>query len=275
MVQSLEQYTAQANQAYNPAYSAINNQLSQLDSQLNTTNENINRQYEQQRQQLDTSRNQAAEAASLQAAGSGGSFGGAANIANRKYYENTFVPAVTQLQTNQSNALASARQASEDQRASLNSQLANLQAQANQQALSQYYSDLEAERAREAQLQAQREANAAQQAYYNAMAAAQQRSNQPLYTLQSNRNQYGGFDWIDNGTGRAVKVAQIANAAGGDFNSQLAALLQSAANQGDLYSQNVLDELSRGYKFAYNGGGNTGNAWYDTLGIRKIQDGRY
>ena len=164
MVQSLEQYIAEATNAYKPASEAIQNQLNSLSGQLNTANEQINRNYAQQQTQLENQRNQASEAASLQAAGSGGSFGGAANLANRKYYEQTFVPAQTQLQTNQANELASARQNYENQRTNLNSQLANLQSQANQQALAQYYADLEAERQRQAQLAAQRAAAAASQA---------------------------------------------------------------------------------------------------------------
>ena len=60
----------------------------------------------------------------MQAAGSGGSFGGAANLANRKYYEQNFIPAQTQLQTNQANELARARQSNEDERTNLNSQIA-------------------------------------------------------------------------------------------------------------------------------------------------------
>ena len=150
MVQSLEQYIAEATNAYKPASQAIQAQLDSLAGQLNTANEQINRNYAQQQTQLENQRNQAAESASLQAAGSGGSFGGAANLANRKYYEQSFVPAVTQLQTNQTNELAAARQANENQRTSLNSQLANLQAEANKQALAQYYADLEAERQRAA-----------------------------------------------------------------------------------------------------------------------------
>lgn len=168
MVQSLESYVAEATRAYQPSTTAIQNQLDALSGRLATTNEQINRNYAQQQAGLNRQRNMAAETASMQAAGSGGSFGGAANIANRRYYDQSFVPAVTQMRTNQTNELASARQANEDQRLNYESQLANLQAQANQQALAQYYADLEAERARElqrqqiaAQLQAQREANRA------------------------------------------------------------------------------------------------------------------
>lgn len=162
MVASLEEYVAQATQAYQPAQTAVQNQINALSGQLATTNEQINKNYAQQQAGLNRQRNAAAETASMQAAGSGGSFGGSANIANRKYYDQTFVPAVTQMRTNQSNELAAARQANEDRRTDLQSQLSNLQAQANQQALQQYWSAQEAEKQRAAQ----RAANAAQNAYY-------------------------------------------------------------------------------------------------------------
>lgn len=177
MTQSLEEYVAQATNAYQPSKTAIQSQIDALSGQLATANDQINRNYAQQQAGLNKQRNMAAESASMQAAGSGGSFGGAANIANRKYYDQAFVPAVTQLRTSQTNELAQARQANEDQRTSLNSQLANLQAQANQQALAQYYADQEAERNREAQLQAQREANAAQNAYYKYLMDAAKEAN--------------------------------------------------------------------------------------------------
>lgn len=178
MVASLEEYVAQATNAYQPAQTAIQNQIDALSGQLQTANDQINRNYAQQQAGLNRQRNMAAETASMQAAGSGGSFGGAANIANRKYYDQSFVPAVTQMNTNKSNDLANAQQNYENQKTSYGSQLANLQAQANQQALAQYYSDLNAEREREfqerqaaatraAQLQAQREANEAAMAQIN------------------------------------------------------------------------------------------------------------
>ena len=159
MTQSLEEYVSQATQAYQPAQTAIQSQIDALSGRLATTNEQINKNYAQQQAGLNRARNAAAESASLQAAGSGGSFGGSANLANRRYYDRTFVPAVTQLQTNQANDLASARQANEDERTNLNSQLANLQAQANQQALAQYWAEQEAEKNRQAQIAASRASN--------------------------------------------------------------------------------------------------------------------
>ena len=161
MVASLEEYVAQATQAYQPARQAVQTQLDSLAGKLETTNQQINKNYAQQQAGLDRQRNMAAESASMQAAGSGGSFGGAANIANRKYYNQSFIPAQTQLQTNQANELAAARQANDDLRTNLNTQLANIDAQANQSALEQYWAAVEAEKQREAQLRAARASAAA------------------------------------------------------------------------------------------------------------------
>lgn len=190
MVQSLEQYVAQATQAYAPSTTAVQNQIDALAGQLEATNAQINKNYARQQASLDRSRNQATETASMQAAGSGGSFGGAANLANRKYYEQSYVPAVVSLQGNQANALESAKQSSDQNRTSLQTQLASLQSQAYQQALSQYYSDLEAERQREYEAQqaelnrqaqiaaakASAAASSAASSYYNAAARSSSNS---------------------------------------------------------------------------------------------------
>ena len=216
MVQSLEQYVAQATQAYQPAVNALQAQLDSLDSRLANTNEQINRSYTQQQADLNRSRNMAAESASMQAAGSGGSFGGSANLANRRYYDKTFVPAVTQMKTNQANDLAAARQASDDTRNNINTQLANMQSQANQQALAQYYADLEAERNREIQ----RQQIAAQNAYNQYLMEA--------YKQQQAANQTKKWDFgngyalyqADNGTavytkdGNQISAGQFLNATG-------------------------------------------------------------
>ena len=200
MVQSLEEYVAQATKAYQPSTNAIQSQLDALEGRLATTNEQINRNYTQQQADLNRSRNMAAESASMQAAGSGGSFGGSANLANRRYYDKTFVPAVTQLKTNQANDLATARQNIEDTRNNLNTQRANIEAQANQQALAQYYADLEAERQREIQRQqiaAQQAAQNAQLQYMKEMAMMNQQNN-------SNSGSQGYKNW-DFGNGYSLQ----------------------------------------------------------------------
>ena len=148
MAATLEQYVAEATNAYKPSTSAIQSQLDSLSGRLDATNESINRDYAQQQANLNLASNQAAEAASMSAAGNGGSFGGAGNLARRKYYEQSFVPAVTQLQTNRANDLLAAREANENTRNTLNQQLANLQSQAANQGVQQYYADTEAEAGR-------------------------------------------------------------------------------------------------------------------------------
>lgn len=203
MAQSLEQYIAEATNAYAPAKTAIQTQLGALDSNYATGEEKINRNYAQQQSQLESQRNQAAEASSLAAAGSGGSFGGQGNIARRKYYEQSFVPAQTQLQTNQANELDALKQNIENQRTSLNSQLANLDATANQQALQQYWAAVEAEKEREAQLAAQRAAAAQQNAYYKYLMDAMNNQNQG----GGNTRKWdfgGGYSVYDGGNGEAV-----------------------------------------------------------------------
>lgn len=270
MVQSLEQYVAQATQAYQPTQTAIQNQINALSGQLESTNEQINRNYAQQQAGLNRQRNIAAETASMQAAGSGGSFGGAANIANRKYYDQSFVPAVTQLRANQTNELERARQDNENQRLNYESQLANVQTQGQQQALNQYYADRQLEQ----QLAAQRAATAAQNSYnqYLLEAMKQAQKQASPYSLESN-----GY-WVNNNTGSAVRVGTVAyeNAknSGQNFNAALRNLLNAAvANNNDDYSARVINELNNGARFTRNSGANyapTGNAVYDTLGIRRI-----
>ena len=203
----------------------------------------------------------------MQAAGSGGSFGGAANIANRKYYDQSFVPAQTQLQTNQATELAQARQNSENERVNLNSQLAQLQAQANQQALQQYWAEIEAEKNRQAQLAAAAASNPYQyldDGYGNS-------GSYGTYHLESNANKYGGYNWVD-ANGNPHTAGTVAAAVGGDFTNALANVLAKASSR-DSYSANVLNEINNGYRFAKNNTGQkTGNAWYDTLGIIKTYD---
>ena len=270
MVQSLEQYVAQATQAYKPAVDAVQAQIDALPGQLEATNQQINKNYAQQQAGLNRNRNMAAESASMQAAGSGGSFGGAANLANRRYYDRTFVPAVTQLNTNQSNDLSQARQNSENQRLSLASQLANMQSQAQNSALSAYYQAQE----NEANRALQRQQIAAQNAYNKYLMDAANAAKNNI-SLSGSQNRYGGYDWTD-GNGNKYTASQVAQRAGGSFNDSLYEVLRLAAGQGDAYSQAVLSELQNGYEFAPNTTGrSTGNAWYDTLGIVKTKDGRY
>lgn len=290
MAITLEQYMAEATNAYKPAQTAIQTQLDALAGQLETAEGQINKNYANQQAELENQRNQAASAASMQAAGSGGSFGGMANIANRKYYEQSFVPAQTRLQTNQANELSQARQASENQRTNLNSQLASTQAQINNLALQKYWAAIDAENQRQweaqqaelnrqAQAQAQREATAAQNSYYQYLMDAmknERQQQQPTYSLSSERNMYGGFDWLDS-NGNPVKVATVAAAAAGatsgeEFNKQLYNALQRAAAQGDYYSQVAADRIAQGSRYRVDTNNDiTNNNFLQTLGLFQMQ----
>lgn len=193
MAQSLEYYIAQTAKNYEPAKQAIENQINNIDPQLTATNEQINRQYAQQQSLLNENRNAAATAASLQAAGSGGSFGGQANLANRKYYKNTFVPAQTQLNTNQTNDLSSARSAANSNRLSLQQQLANLISEYSAEGTKRYDAAVEAERqeklARDQLAEQQRQFNE-QMALERERIAANERAARASAASSTNWQQY-------------------------------------------------------------------------------------
>lgn len=190
MAISLEQYVAEATNAFKPARNAVQAQIDAIGGQLQTANEAINRNYAQQQSQLNDQRNAAATAASLQAAGSGGSFGGQANLANRRYYTQSFVPAQTQLQTNQSNELQRTRQSYDDKRTSLNSQLSSIDAQTNEMALNKYWAAVEAEKQRQWEAEQAEKARQAQRAAAAAQAAAQ--NNYMKYLMDAQKAAQGG-----------------------------------------------------------------------------------
>lgn len=239
MAQSLEQYIAEATNAYKPAQTAIQTQIDALGGNLSTATDTINRNYAQQQSQLENQRNQAAEASSLAAAGSGGSFGGQGNLARRKYYEQSFVPAQTQLQTNQANELARAQQEYQNQLANLNAQKASLESQANQQALQQYWAAIEAEKQREAQQRAAAAQNAAQNDYYRYLMDAAKNGQG-----QSNKSSVGFTDWIKNYSGwnDATKNTWLKNlnsvyGLNGAVNSQVQNALNARLQNSDAYKQ--------------------------------------
>lgn len=264
MAISLEQYVAEATNAYKPAKDAVQAQLDAIPGQLQAANDTIARNYAQQQSQLNDQRNAAATSASLQAAGSGGSFGGKANLANRRYYTQSFVPAQTQLQTNQSNEMQRTRQSYDDKRTSLNSQLSSIDAQVNEMALQKYWAAVEAEKqrqweaeqaekARQAQIRAAQASAAASNPYQYIM-DAMGKSNGG-YTLMADRNMYGGFDWVD-AQGNPHTLSTVAAAAAGGatsgdaFNRALYQLAQQAANQGDYYSQELVKQMNNGFRYA-------------------------
>lgn len=196
-----ETILAQTQKSYDASRDALNKQIANIDTQLATNQEAAEKQYAQQASQLKLQQDYAARQASAQAAGSGGSFGGMANLANRKYYEQTYVPAVTQMQTNKANTMSSLQQQANDNRLSLQSTLAQMEDQATQAALARYDAAVQAERDeayRQAQLKLQRQQIAAQNAYNNYLVkAAQQQQKNAIDTSKLNANDY--INWLNNG----------------------------------------------------------------------------
>ena len=128
MAKTLEQYTSEISKSYDASRAALQNQINAIDGSLAKQKQDIEARYGLQQNNLNNQRDFAASNASMQAAGAGGSFGGRANIANSKYYEQTFVPAQAQLNYNK------------------NQQLANMQDSIQRSALERYYDALEKDR---------------------------------------------------------------------------------------------------------------------------------
>jgi hypothetical protein len=223
MAKTLEEYTAEISKSYDNTRNALNKQINAIEGNLAKTQNQINTSFANQQATLDRQRNNAASAASMQAAGSGGSFGGAANIANKKYYENSFVPAQTSLQTNQANALENAKTAADNNRLNLQTQLAALEDEVSKAAQQRYYEALEAdrqERLARAQIAAQQ---AAMYGYggYSGGGGAQK--------YGANADASGGLQFFNNNTGGAVKfgTAYFGNGGAGGNGNILNAVGQS------------------------------------------------
>jgi hypothetical protein len=224
MAKTLEEYTAEISKSYDNTRNALNKQINAIEGNLAKTQNQINTSFANQQATLDRQRNNAASAASMQAAGSGGSFGGAANIANKKYYENSFVPAQTSLQTNQANALENAKTAADNNRLNLQTQLAALEDEVSKAAQQRYYEALEAdrqERLARAQLAAQQAAMYGYGGYSGGGGGAQK--------YGANADASGGLQFFNNNTGGAVKfgTAYFGNGGAGGNGNILNAVGQS------------------------------------------------
>jgi hypothetical protein len=271
MAKSLEEYTAEISRSYEGSRNALQKQLNAIEGNLANTEKQINEQYGLQQAELDRQKNVASQNASLTAAGNGGSFGGAGAIADKKYYNNTFVPAQTQLQTNQSQAIQNARTDASNRRTTLEGQLAQLQDTIAQAAQQRYYEALEAdrqERLARAQLAAQNAAN--NWMSYLTQGGGGGATPAADGNVYENRGKGADFQFYNKNTGQQVKLGTVIGAMGGDFNANLRKQLQIMANQGDA---GALKILTQGGKYAKNSGANfvsTGNGLYDRLGIKRV-----
>lgn len=185
---NLEKIMAETSKSYDNSRKALQNQINAISGDLAAQQERINAQYAQQGKNLDNQRNWQAQASSMAASRNGGSFGGSSEIANKKYYQQAYVPAVTQMQTNQANDLSSAESQANQNRLSLEQTLAQLNDEASRYAMQRYDAAQQAERDeayRQAQLAEQRRqfnAQLAQQnAYQKYLQSMQTASSSPTY----------------------------------------------------------------------------------------------
>jgi hypothetical protein len=206
---NLQSIMAETSKSYDNSRNALNNQINAIAGDLEAQKNRINAQYAQQGKTLDNQRNYQAQASSMAASRNGGSFGGSAEIANKKYYQQAYVPAVTQMQTNQSNDLSSAESQANQNRLSLQQSLAQLNDEANRMALQRYDAAVQAEReeaARQQQLALQREQLAEQRRQFNANLAAQQAYQKYLQGATASSPKYKNWDF-----GNGYSVQQMPN----------------------------------------------------------------
>ena len=261
---------AETSKSYDNSRKALNDQINAISSDLTAQQDRINAQYAQQGKNLDNQRNWQAQASSMAASRNGGSFGGASEIANKKYYQQAFVPAVTQMNTNQANDLSSAESQANQNRLSLQQTLAQMEDEANKYALQRYDQAVQAEREeayRQAQLALQRRQQAEQERINKLLYA-----NNTGYGYQANNN--GGLDFYDKATGDKVRFGTYYASKGGDFSNQ--DLLNTLStlfgrNSNEYNAVKTLDQM--GYKFQRN----TGNDYRATdmdilnrLGLRYV-----
>ena len=276
---NLTSIMAETSKSYDNSRNALNDQINAISGDLEAQKNRLNASYAQQQKQLDNQRNQAASAASLSAARTGGSFGGKSAIANQRYYQQAYVPAVTQLQTNQANAISSAEEQANQNRLSLQQTLASLNDEASRYGLQRYDAAVQAEAEeayRQKQLELQRQQLAEQQRQFNQQLAAQNAMykylNQPTttqkYGVDSSLTPADGSQiyYKNNNTGASVRFGTYANSLGGNYKG----LLQSAAAAGDRDSQKVMEYLNNNPNatVSYMGGG--GKQYYQNNGLGSI-----
>lgn len=237
---NLEKIMAETSKSYDNSRKALNDQIGAISSDLAAQQQRINAQYAQQGKNLDNQRNWQAQASSMSASRNGGSFGGSAEIANKRYYQQAYVPAVTQMQTNQANDLSSAESQANQNRLSLQQTLAQLNDEANRYALQRYDAAKEAEREdayRKQQMALQRQQIAAQNAVnsYLAQAQAQQASNPYAWNGSNTNSQFTNAK-----TGKGVTFGTFAKGMGASGNANI---LNVASQVLDRSALNALNRI--------------------------------
>lgn len=212
---NLEKIMAETSKSYDNSRKALNDQIGAISNDLAAQQGRINAQYAQQGKNLDNQRNWQAQASSMAASRNGGSFGGSSEIANKKYYQQAYVPAVTQMQTNQANDLSSAESQANQNRLSLQQTLAQLNDEASRYAMQRYDAAKEAEREdayRKQQLALQKQQLAQQNAWQSYL---NQPTDSPKYGYVNDAS--GGLQFRNNNTNGSVKFGTYYGGNGGTW----------------------------------------------------------
>lgn len=227
---NLEAIMAETNKSYDSSRNALNNQINAIAGDLEAQKNRINAQYAQQAKTLDNQRNYQAQASSMAASRNGGSFGGSSEIANKKFYQQSYAPAVTQMQTNQANDLSSAESQANQNKLSLEQTLAQLNDEASRYALQRYDAAVQAEREeayRQQQLALQKQQLAAQN-YLNKQMSSGGGSAYSAY-----RDSSGGTQFVNSATGKGVTFGTFAKGQGATNNAQILQLAGSYLNDSE------------------------------------------
>lgn len=251
---NLETIMAETSKSYDNSRKALNNQINAISGDLAAQQDRINAQYAQQGKNLDNQRNWQAQASSMAASRNGGSFGGSSEIANKKYYQQAYVPAVTQMQTNQANDISAAESDANQRRLSLQQTLAQLNDEANRYALQRYDAAREAEREdayRQQQLALQKQQLAAQNSWQNYLNGA----NTPTQKYGVTNDTAGGLQFRNNNTNGSVKFGTYYGGNGGSWNNS--SILNTV---GDMFGGNSNEYKRLQEILKYNGNKKLANA---------------
>lgn len=239
MVKSIEEYTAEVSRSYDNSRNALQNQINAIEGNLAQTKKQIDADFGLKQRELNNQSNRAAQAASLQSAANGTGFGGAASIANKKYYEQAFVPAQSQLNNDWNNSKMNADNQANSNRLSLESQLASMNDEISRLGVQRYYDELEREREeayRQQQLALQRQQIAAQNALAQYRASASPTWDRGAAYGYTDENGY----YFHDANGNLITAQQYANLTG----ENLTSILQRMAQGGDFNASRALAGLN-------------------------------
>ena len=274
---NLTQILAETSKSYDNSRNALQNQIDAIAGDLTAQKNRINADYAQQAKTLDNQRNYQAQASSMAASRNGGSFGGANEIANEKFYQQAFVPAITQLQTNQANDLSKAEAQANDLRKSLSQSLAQLNDEATRYGYQRYDNEVAAERAaaqHAAELAEKKRQFDAQMAQQNAYQQYMNQLMKPKTGYSYTTDEAGGRQFYNTGTGNAVKFGTYYGAKGGDYsNADLLDTVKKVFGNNSAEAIELQSKLDAGKKFSQNTGKNfvaTGNDLFDRLGLKYV-----